>query len=149
MEKVLKFVEELSTEYVFQSFFQMLLEYMERRSGLETEEFKDIVEQKLNKNMATSVKTMFEVAEERAEKRAEIRTINKKGRETVLRGLRRGLGKDVLSDLSELSDDDVEKLSIAFNKVKEMWQKKDFEHKDIPNLSVEEVNYLLELFDKQ
>jgi len=30
-----------------------------------------------------------------------------------------------------------------------MWQKKNFENKDIPNLSVEEVNYLLGLFDKK
>ena len=62
LEKALKFVEDLSTEYLFQSFFQMLLEYMERRSGLETDKFEEIVERKLNKNMATSVKTIFEVA---------------------------------------------------------------------------------------
>jgi len=30
-----------------------------------------------------------------------------------------------------------------------MWQKKNFENKKIPNLSVEEVNYLLGLFDKK
>jgi hypothetical protein len=137
MEKALKFVEELPTEYVFQSFFQMLLEYMERRSGLEAAEFEDIVEQKLNKNMATSVKTMFDVREER------------KGRLVVLRGLWRGFAKKDLADLSELSDDEVEKLSTAFNQVKTMWQKKDFEHKVIPNLSVQEVNYLLELFEKK
>ena len=62
LEKALKFVEDLSTEHLFQSFFQMLLEYMERRSGLETDKFEEIVERKLNKNMATSVKTIFEVA---------------------------------------------------------------------------------------
>ena len=33
--------------------------------------------------------------------------------------------------------------------VKYMWQKKSFENKNVPNLSVEEVNYLLELFDKK
>ena len=44
----------------------MLLEYMERRSGLETEEFEEIIEQKLNKNMATKHKPMFEVRDERA-----------------------------------------------------------------------------------
>ncbi len=63
----MQFVEKLPSDYLFQSFFQMLLEYMQRRSGLEIELFADIVEQKLNKIMATSVKTLFEVREERSE----------------------------------------------------------------------------------
>ena len=123
----------------------MLLEYMERRSGLETEEFEEIIEQKLNKNMATRHKTMFEVRDERAEQRGE----NKKARLTILRGLWRGLSNEFLADLSELSKDEVEKISIASNEVNEMWQTKNFENKEIPNLSIEEVNYLLELFDKK
>ena len=123
----------------------MLLEYMERRSGLETEEFEEIIEQKLNKNMATMHKTMFEVRDERAEQRGE----NKKARLTILRGLWRGLSNEFLADLSELSKDEVEKISIASNEVNEMWQTKNFENKEIPNVSIEEVNYLLELFDKK
>ena len=141
--------EDLWTEYLFQSSFQMLLEYMERQSGLETEEFEEIIEQKLNKNMATRHKTMFEVRDERAELRGEQRGENKKARLTILRELWRGFSKNDLADLSELSEEEVEKLSISFNEVQEMWQTKDFENKEIPNLSVEEVNYLLELFDKK
>ena len=71
MEKVLKFVETLPIQYVFQSFFKMLLEYMQRRSDLEDAEFNKIVEQKLEPDMATNFKTIFENAEERAEKRGE------------------------------------------------------------------------------
>ena len=122
---------------------------MERRSGLETEEFEEIIEQKLNKNMATRHKTMFEVRDERAEQRGEQRGENKKARLTILRGLWRGLSNEFLADLSELSKDEVEKISIAFNEVNEMWKTKNFENKEIPNLSIEEVNYLLELFDKK
>ena len=71
MEKVLKFVETLPIQYVFQSFFKMLLEYMQRRSDLEDAEFNKIVEQKLEPDMVTNFKTIFENAEERAEKRGE------------------------------------------------------------------------------
>ena len=66
-----------------------------------------------------------------------------------MRGLWRGLSNEFLADLSELSKDEVEKISIAFNEVNEMWKTKNFENKEIPNLSIEEVNYLLELFDKK
>jgi hypothetical protein len=69
MEKVFKFVENLPAVYLFQEFFKMLLEYMQRRSELEPEVFDEIVEQKLNPEMATQFKTSFEVAEERGEKR--------------------------------------------------------------------------------
>ena len=71
MEKVLKFVEDLPSVYLFQEFFKMLLEYMQRRSQLEDEEFNKNVEQKLDPDMATNFKTIFENAEEKAEKRGE------------------------------------------------------------------------------
>jgi hypothetical protein len=45
-------VDEMSPLYVFQEFFKMLLEYMQRRSELENEEFNDIVQQKLDPDMA-------------------------------------------------------------------------------------------------
>jgi hypothetical protein len=75
MKKVLKFVRELSTEYLFQEFFKMLLEYMQRRSRIEQEEFDNIVEQNLEENMATRkvFKTSFEIVEEKAEARGEAR----------------------------------------------------------------------------
>jgi hypothetical protein len=69
MEKVFKFVENLPSVYLFQEFFKMLLEYMQRRSELDPEVFDEIVEQKLDPDMATKFKTSFEVAEERGEKR--------------------------------------------------------------------------------
>ena len=71
MEKILKFVEDLPSVYLFQEFFKMLLEYMQRRSQLDDEEFNKKVEQKLDPDMATNFKTIFENAEEKAEKRGE------------------------------------------------------------------------------
>jgi Putative transposase, YhgA-like len=65
MEKVLKFVEDLPTVYLFQEFFKMLLEYMQRRSKLDNDEFNKIVDQKLEPDMASNFKTIFEVAEEK------------------------------------------------------------------------------------
>ena len=55
--------------YVFQEFFTMLLEYMQRRAQIETPEFEDIVEQNIDDEMATRkvIKTMFEVREEKGE----------------------------------------------------------------------------------
>jgi hypothetical protein len=63
---------------LFQAYLKMLLEYSHRRSGLEPEEFTEIVEQ-LNPDtdMATEFKTIFEVAEERAEARAEAKVKRK------------------------------------------------------------------------
>ena len=59
MEKVLKFVEDLPTVYLFQEFFKMLLEYMQRRSKLENDEFNKIVDQKLDPDMASNFKTIL------------------------------------------------------------------------------------------
>ena len=39
IKKVLKFVDESKTEYLFQEFFKMLFSYMQLRSQLEEEEF--------------------------------------------------------------------------------------------------------------
>ena len=99
--------------------------------------------------MATSVKTMFEVAEERAELRAEIRTEIRITRRNILRGKLRGLSTDDLVAVSDLPIEEVEKILMGYDQTLEMWQKKDFEHKTIEHLSLDEVNYLLELFDKK
>jgi hypothetical protein len=122
----------------------MLLEYMQRRSDLETEEFDNIVQQNMNQDMATSVKTMFEVAEERAELRAEKRA----RRSTLLRGKLRGITPDILLDISKLPQNEVEMLLKGYEQVYDMWQHKDFENKRIEHLTIEEVNTLLEWFDE-
>jgi hypothetical protein len=68
--EMLNFVENLPTTLLLDSFVKMLLEYLERRSGLKSEEFKDFFEQSKSKyNMAaTASKTMFDRAEARAKK---------------------------------------------------------------------------------
>lgn len=140
MGKALKFVENLPTGYMFQEFFKMLLEYMQRRSDLKTDEFDNIVQQNMNQDMATSVKTMFEVAEERAEKRSM--------RLTVLRCKYEGLTANILVKISKLPNNEVEMLLKGYEQVHDMWQHKDFENKEIEYLTTEEVNILLELFDE-
>ena len=75
MKKVLKFVDDSSPVYLFQEFFKMLLEYMQRRSELEEKEFNDIVEQEIEPDMATKFKTIFEVAEERALEKGKVEGI--------------------------------------------------------------------------
>lgn len=148
MGKALKFVEDLPTGYMFQEFFKMLLEYMQRRSDLETDEFDNIVQQNMNQDMATSVKTMFEVAEERAELRGKECGEKQSNRLTALSGKFEGLPTKTLVRISRLPYTEIEMLLKGYEQVKEMWQKKDFENKKIEYLSTEEVNYLLEMFDE-
>ena len=50
----------------------MLLEYMQRRSKLEGDTFNELIEQNLEPDMATNIKTIFEVAEEKAEQKGKI-----------------------------------------------------------------------------
>ena len=69
LAEILKFVETSSSKIVFQSFFKMLLEYVQRRSQLEADKFNQIVQQKLKPNMVANIKTIFEIAEEKAELR--------------------------------------------------------------------------------
>ena len=70
LEEILTFVRDSRPTLLFQSYLKMLMEYSQRRSGLETSEFNEIIEQ-LNPDleMATTFKTIFEVAEEKAEKK--------------------------------------------------------------------------------
>jgi lysyl-tRNA synthetase class I len=73
MKKVLKFVQDLPTKYLFQEFFKMLIEYMHRRSHIEKEEFDTIVEQNLESEMATRkvFKSTYEIVEEIAQAKGE------------------------------------------------------------------------------
>jgi Putative transposase, YhgA-like len=68
--EILIFVKDSPPTLLFQTYVKMLMEYSQRRSGLESVKFNEIVEQ-LNPDleMATAFKTIFEVAEEKAEKR--------------------------------------------------------------------------------
>jgi hypothetical protein len=79
MKKVLKFVREIPTEYLFQEFFKMLLEYMQRRSKIEQPEFDNIVEQNLEKDMAKRkiFKTSYEIVAEQAEAKGEAKMLHK------------------------------------------------------------------------
>ncbi len=64
---ILNFVKNSSPTLLFQSYLKMLLEYSQRRSGLDDVEFIEIFEQSNpEEEMATKFKTIFEVAEERA-----------------------------------------------------------------------------------
>jgi hypothetical protein len=93
MKKVLKFTRDLPTTYIFNEFFRMLMEYMERRAQLEKDEFEDIVEQNLEDEMGTKrvFKTIFEIAEERAAAQGELKGELKGKLEGKLEGLRKAI----------------------------------------------------------
>ncbi len=61
--KILSFVEGLSSKYLFDEIFRMILEYMQRRSDLPEKEFNEIID-KLEPDMSTKFKTIFDVAKE-------------------------------------------------------------------------------------
>ena len=60
----------MSSKYLFDEIFRMVLEYMQRRSDLPEEEFNEIID-KLEPDMSTKFKTIFDVAEERGSARKE------------------------------------------------------------------------------
>ena len=78
LKEITKFAEDSNPSLLFQTYLRMLLTYSQRRSKLDDEKFKTIVEQlKPNKNMATAFKSIFDVAEEKAEKRGMERGMEK------------------------------------------------------------------------
>lgn len=66
LKKVLNFVKSIPTKELLEMYVQMLLEYMQRRSELESDEFNELVEQSKDEEMGATVKTIFEVAREEA-----------------------------------------------------------------------------------
>ncbi len=66
MKKVLKFVKSIPTKELLEMYYQMLLEYIQRRSEMENEAFNNMVEQSNEEEMATTFKTIFETAREEA-----------------------------------------------------------------------------------
>jgi Putative transposase, YhgA-like len=63
---LLKFAEGFDTKDLLDSFIQMLLEYIQRRSKLSETEITNIVLNSNDKDMRTKIKTVFESIEERA-----------------------------------------------------------------------------------
>ena len=66
MGKVTKFVQEneMSPKELFDTYLQMLYEYMQRRSELNNEQFQEVVEQSNSKEMVAEFKTIFQSARE-------------------------------------------------------------------------------------
>ena len=64
LKKVFNFVKSLPTKELLEMYVEMLIEYMQRRSELESEEFKELVEQSKDEEMGKTVKTIFEVVRE-------------------------------------------------------------------------------------
>ncbi|MBL7814261.1 MAG: Rpn family recombination-promoting nuclease/putative transposase [Saprospiraceae bacterium] len=133
MGKALKFVEKLPIGYVFQEFFKMLLAYMERRSELESDKFNAILEQNLKEDMVASKKTMFEIAEEKAE----------------LRGIEKGYVQGMEKGIEEGIEKGIEKGT--FDSIIKLWQK-GIEPNMISNLldlDIQHVNQIIADFQKQ
>ncbi len=66
IKNLLKFAEGLAPKELLDSYIQMLLEYIQRRSKLSETEIKNIVLNSNDKDMRTKIKTVFEAIEERA-----------------------------------------------------------------------------------
>ena len=64
IKKVFNFVKSIPTKELLEMYVQMLMEYMQRRSELESDKFKELVEQSKDEKMGTTVKTIFEEARE-------------------------------------------------------------------------------------
>ena len=115
LEEILKFVETSSSEIVFQSFFKMLLEYIQRRSKMEADEFNKIVQQKLEPDMGANIKTIFEVAEEKAELRGIEKGIEKAARIAIINMLKlKSFSNRQISDILEIDIDFVQKVQAEF-----------------------------------
>ena len=94
MKEVLKFVEGMSTKELFDTYLQMLYEYMQRRAELENQEFQELVQQSNSEEMVAEFKTIFQTAREegREEAISEFKTIFQTAREE---GIEIGLVKAV------------------------------------------------------
>jgi hypothetical protein len=64
MKKVLNFVQEIPVKELLDMYLEMLYEYMQRRSGMDNEEFNETVEQSNSKEMVAEFKTIFQTARE-------------------------------------------------------------------------------------
>jgi hypothetical protein len=64
MKEVLKFVKKMAAKELFDTYVEMLFEYMQRRSQLDNEAFQEIVEQTKEEKMVTEFKTIFQTARE-------------------------------------------------------------------------------------
>ena len=70
LAEILSFVELSSPSVLFQTYLKMLMEYSQRRSGLDDDTFNKVIEQ-LNPDLEMASKTIFDRAEERAFARGE------------------------------------------------------------------------------
>jgi hypothetical protein len=94
LSEILKFVDSSSPSILFQTYLSMLLEYSERRSGLEAEEFAEIFEQfNNNEDMGTDRKSFLEIRDEK----------------TLQKGIEKGIEKGIrlLINTSNLSDSQI------------------------------------------
>jgi hypothetical protein len=66
IKNLLKFADGLAPKELLDSFIQMLLEYIQRRSKMSETEITNIVLDSNDKDMRTKIKTVFEAIEERA-----------------------------------------------------------------------------------
>ena len=66
MGEVTKFVHEndMTPKELFDTYIHMLYEYMQRRSELDNEQFREVVEQSNSEEMVTEFKTIFQSAKE-------------------------------------------------------------------------------------
>ena len=110
MGKVINFVheEDMQPKELLDTYLQMLYEYMQRRSKLDSEAFQKVVEQSNSEKMVAEFKTVFQVAREEGKKEGEEEGITK-GKDAAISFAIKGfinktrLGDAVIADTLDVS----------------------------------------------
>lgn len=141
-------------------FFKLLFAFIAKEDYLSADEVEELFEHYKSQNIKENIMTTtyqswvnkglqegLEKGMERGMERGMEEGLTQKARRTVLRGRHRGLSTDVLTDLSELSLAEVEKLIKGYDQVYALWSSKQIVT-TATHLTPAEVNYLLNLFNK-
>ena len=110
IEKVVKFVHEseMQPKELLDTYLQMLYEYMQRRSKLDSQAFQKVVEQSNSKEMVAEFKTVFQVAREEGKAEGK-KEGEEKGRDAAISFAIKGfinktrLGDAVIADTLDVS----------------------------------------------
>ena len=136
-------------------FIQFLFEFIAKEDYLSGEEVSKLFEHYLSPKSKKEMQTTYQVwvQKGKVEGIQEGKQVGmqegqiKKARLVILRGRWKGLTADVLADVSELPFSEVESLLKGYDQTYLLWQNKKKPVK-IDFLSKDEVNYLLNLFNK-
>lgn len=128
-------------------FFQLIFEFIAKEDYLSGDEVEELFNHYLSPKTKKKMLTTYQVWKGEGRKEGRQEGEIKKARLVVLRGRWKGLSADFLADVSELPYPVVENLLEGYEQTYRLWKEKKTD-KTVEHLSKEEVNYLLDLFDK-